>query len=79
MLVLWIKPVVTVFPYVSAVGTAEPPGNLPSDSQSKSHAKRLKDDLFRDYDNSVRPVRMRSDRTEVAVEMIPVSLAVVSF
>lgn len=59
-----------------AVGTAEPPGNLPSDSQSKSHAKRLKDDLFRDYDNSVRPVRMRSDRTEVAVEMIPVSLAV---
>ena len=69
---------VCVFHNVSAVGTAQPACNSQSDSQSKPHAKRLKEDLFRDYDKSARPVRVRSDRTEVAVEMIPMSLAVVS-
>ena len=63
---------------LSAVVTAEPICILQSDSQSKSHATRLKDDLFRQYDKSVRPVRVRSDRTEVDVEMIPMSLDVVS-
>jgi hypothetical protein len=69
---------VCVFRNLSAVGTAEPACNSQWDSQSKSHAERLKGDLFRDYDGSARPVRVRSDRTEVAVEMIPMSLAVVS-
>jgi len=78
MLVLRIKPAVPVCPCVSAVGTAEPSSNWQSDSQSKSHVKRLKEYLFRDYDSSVRPVRVHSERTEVAVEMIPMSLVVVS-
>ncbi|XP_033611491.1 neuronal acetylcholine receptor subunit alpha-3 isoform X2 [Cryptotermes secundus] len=36
--------------------------------------KRLKENLFRDYDTSSRPVRRWSDRTQVAVQMIPLSL-----
>jgi hypothetical protein len=40
--------------------------------------RRLKKDLLRDYDTSVRPVRVRADHTEVDVAMIPVSLTVVS-
>jgi hypothetical protein len=62
--------------FVSVIVTAEPSCN--TDSKSKSHIKRLKKDLFRDYDSSVRPVRLRTDRTQVAVEMIPLSLNLVS-
>jgi hypothetical protein len=40
--------------------------------------KRLKDDLFRDYDRNVRPVRLRTDRTKVFVEVTPLSLGLVS-
>jgi hypothetical protein len=62
--------------FVSVAGTAEHTCN--SDSKSKSHMKRLKEDIFRDYDMSVRPVRMRLDRTKVTVEMTPLSLSFVS-
>jgi hypothetical protein len=67
-----------VFHFLSAAGAAEPACTSQSDSKTKSHIKRLKEDLFQDYDSSVRPVRMRADRTEVAVEMIPLSVAFVS-
>jgi hypothetical protein len=60
---------------LSVVGNAEPTCN--SISESKSHMKRLKEALFRDYDSSARPVRLWSDQTKVAVEMIPLSLGFV--
>jgi hypothetical protein len=65
-----------VLALLSVVGNAGP--ICSSVSESKSHMKRLKAALFRDYDSSARPVRLWSDRTKVAVEMIPLSLGFVS-
>lgn len=63
--------------FIYVLGSAESECN--SGSECKSHMKRLKEDLFRDYDTSVRPVRLHSDRTTVIIEMIPLALVLVSF
>ncbi|KDR17731.1 Neuronal acetylcholine receptor subunit alpha-5 [Zootermopsis nevadensis] len=61
-----------IFFVLILIGSAESECN--SGSECKSHMKRLKEDLFRDYDTSVRPVRLHSDRTTVIIEMIPLAL-----
>ncbi|XP_069678423.1 neuronal acetylcholine receptor subunit alpha-5-like isoform X2 [Periplaneta americana] len=64
--ILWI------FCFVTLIGKAE--SNCNSGSKPKSAEYRLKRDLLCNYDKTVRPVRVKSDQTRIAIDLTPISM-----